>query len=397
MMLLVLSASTPILQSAEIGEPAAPLEIAEWVKGDAVDLAAAKGKKVVVVEFWATWCGPCRTSIPHLTELQKKFRDRGVVVVGVSDEASSKVQPFVDGMGEKMDYTVAIDRDRKTSAGYMTAYGINGIPHAFVVDKEGRIAWHGHPMDGLDKVLEKIATQTFDLAGEKKRDTAQRLLQEYFERAGRREPDGKLDALGKQLLALDKELGGIEPGEKLDLAELRKLALFQAVMRDYQRALVGGQSDAELARLEARAKPLAPDGFNFVRFKDQYQLQRVFQDYYRAVCGGDTEARTAELTKRLAVIESDNAEMLNEIAWTLLTDEKIKKRDTKLALKFAQAAFDRTGGKDASVLDTYARALFDNGEVAKAIQQQKRAVELTDDPGKKADYEESLKKYQARE
>ena len=70
--------------SAELGDPAAPLQIAEWVKGKPVDLAADKGKKIFVVEFWATWCGPCRASIPHLTEMQKKFKDKNVVFIGVS-------------------------------------------------------------------------------------------------------------------------------------------------------------------------------------------------------------------------------------------------------------------------------------------------------------------------
>jgi thiol-disulfide isomerase/thioredoxin len=379
-----------------LGDPAAPLDIADWIKGDAVDLAAVKGKKIVVVEFWATWCGPCRTSIPHLTELQKKFRDRGVVFVGVSDETAAKVKPFVDGMGEKMEYTVAVDNHRKTFAGYMGAYGINGIPHAFIVDKEGRIAWHGHPMAGLDKALERLATDTFDMAAEKKRDTAQRKLESYFERAARGEDDAKLAALGQELLALDKELGGIEPGEKLDLAELRKLARFQAVMRDYQRALSSGKSEAELETLEQKAKPLAPPGFEFGPFKARFQLQRVFQDYYRAVTGSADAAHVAALGRKLEAIKSDDAERLNEIAWTLLDDEKIKTRDLKLALKLAQAAFEACAGKDANVVDTYARALFDNGKVTEAVQQQRRAVELCDDPEQKAEYKETLKRYEAK-
>ena len=70
--------------AAKLGDPAAPLSIKEWVKGKPVDVK--DGKNIYVVEFWATWCGPCRTSIPHLTELQKKFKDKGVVFVGVSDE-----------------------------------------------------------------------------------------------------------------------------------------------------------------------------------------------------------------------------------------------------------------------------------------------------------------------
>lgn len=391
---ILLAAACPLL-AAQLGDPAAPLEIAEWVKGEPVDLAGAKGKKIVVVEFWATWCGPCRTSIPHLTEMQKKFANRGVVFVGVSDETSAKVKPFVDQMGEKMDYTVAIDRDNKTSEGYMKAFGVNGIPHAFIVDKEGRIAWQGHPMAGLDKALDRMAANTFDLGTEKKRDGAQRKLQEYYELASNEGNDDQLDKLAAQITALDKELGGINPDEKLDLAGLRKSARFQSVMRDYQRALAGGRSEAELEKLEQKAAPLAPAGFKFAEFKGQFQLQRLFQEYYRALTRGGSAAKAAELAKQFEGIESNNAEMQNEIAWTILTDEKIKNRNLPLALKFARAAVTASESRDANILDTYARALFDTGKVSEAIEQQKRALELCDDKEKQAELKQTLQRYQA--
>ena len=122
-------------------------------------MAAGKGKNIAVVEFWATWCPPCRTSIPHLTELQKKFKDKGVVFIGISNEEPGVVAPFVQKQGDQMDYVVAIDRGRATSDGYMKAFGQNGIPHAFIVDKDGKFAWHGHPMAGLDEALEKLTAQ----------------------------------------------------------------------------------------------------------------------------------------------------------------------------------------------------------------------------------------------
>lgn len=147
----------------KLGAAAAPLRIQQWVKGGPVHLADGKGQKIYVVEFWATWCPPCRASIPHLSELQKRFKDQGVVIIGISNETPDKVKPFVAKMGEKMDYVVALDSDRRTSAGYMRAYGQNGIPHAFVVDKKGRVAWHGHPMAGLDKVLEQMIAGMYDL------------------------------------------------------------------------------------------------------------------------------------------------------------------------------------------------------------------------------------------
>jgi thiol-disulfide isomerase/thioredoxin len=144
------------VSAAELGMPAPALNVTEWVKGKAVDLNEGKGKNIYVVEFWATWCPPCRASIPHLTELQKKFKDKGVIVIGVSDETVAEVKPFVTKMGTKMEYTVAVDKNDKTSAAYMGAFGVGGIPHAFVVDKTGAIVWHGHPMGGLDKAIEAV-------------------------------------------------------------------------------------------------------------------------------------------------------------------------------------------------------------------------------------------------
>lgn len=383
--------------SAEIGDPAASLDIAEWVKGDAVSLADVKGKKIIVVEFWATWCGPCRTSIPHLTELQKKFADRGVVVIGVSDEDASKVRSFADQMGEKMDYTVAVDNNRRTSQGYMTAYGQNGIPHAFIVDLEGRVAWHGHPMSGLDKALDKLAkTVVLESPEDKKRADAQRKLREFTAAAARGEEPARLDKLAEQVAALDKELGGIDPGRKLDLTELRRTARFQGLMRDYQSAVAAGKPESDLAKIEQQASPLAPKGFKFEDYRGQFSLQRNFQDYYRAVTGKGEATRIPELTARLENSKSSDIDALNEMAWTLLTDENIKTRNLLLALKLAQAAFDASSGKDPGVLDTYARALFDNGKVAEAATQQKRAIGLTEDKDRKAEMEQALKLYQSK-
>jgi peroxiredoxin len=355
-----------------------------------------KGKKVVVVEFWATWCGPCRTSIPHLTELQKRFQERGVVFVGVSDEPAATIKPFVEEMGDKMDYTVAADRERKTYMAYMDAFGQNGIPHAFVVDLEGRIVWQGHPMMGLDRVLDRVAAKTFDLAAERKRVEGQRRVKEYFEMALRGDNDEVLEKVERELIALDRELGGIDPAGPLDLAAMRNTARFQTLMRDYQRALLSGKSEAELARLEQRATPLAPKDFKFSDFKAYFQVQRNFQDYYRAATGKGTEATATEVAKKLSTIPPINAEMLNEMAWTLLTDERIRSRDLNLALRFAKAAYDACKGQEADVVDTYARALFDNGNVAEAIRHQQKAIELCNDRERMPDLEANLKRYQKR-
>ena len=134
--------------SLKLGDQAPNLEVT-FVKGAPVTLAEGKGTDVYVVEFWATWCGPCLTSIPHLTELQKKYGDEGLVVIGITDEDASDVRPFLADMGPKMDYRVAIDTYGATNSRFMAPFGQEGIPHAFVIDKLGRIVWHGHPMEPL--------------------------------------------------------------------------------------------------------------------------------------------------------------------------------------------------------------------------------------------------------
>jgi len=147
-------------ETAKLGQKAAALDGLTYVKGDAVTLEEGK---VYVVEFWATWCPPCLTSIPHLTEIQKQFKDKGVTVIGISNEADiEKVKSFVTEQGEKMNYTVAVDTEGKVGNGYMTAFKQNGIPTAFVVDGQSNVAWVGHPMNGLDEALGRVVAETPD-------------------------------------------------------------------------------------------------------------------------------------------------------------------------------------------------------------------------------------------
>ena len=144
----------------KVGDPAPKLDVAKWVKGEPVkDL---EKDKVYVIEFWATWCGPCRASIPHLTQLQKKYADQGVTMIGQNlGEGEKKVEPFVKQMGDKMDYRVAMEQDGAMGKTWLKAAGKSGIPCAFIVDKAGKIAWIGHPMT-MDKVLEQVVAGTYD-------------------------------------------------------------------------------------------------------------------------------------------------------------------------------------------------------------------------------------------
>jgi thiol-disulfide isomerase/thioredoxin len=135
-----------------LGAPAQPLMGLEWVKNGPVEI---KPGTVYVVEFWATWCPPCKRSIPHLTELQHKYKGKNLVIVGISTEKMGVVKPFVEQKGDEMDYAVAVDTTGTVSKEYMDAFGRDTIPTAFIVGADGKIAWVGHPLDNMDAVLEK--------------------------------------------------------------------------------------------------------------------------------------------------------------------------------------------------------------------------------------------------
>jgi thiol-disulfide isomerase/thioredoxin/thioredoxin reductase len=113
------------------------------------------GEGVVVVEFWATWCPPCKAAIPHLNELSLKYKD-GVRFIGITSEGADvksrrEVERFIKQMDDKFTYPVGLD-----SGGMVSAhYHVQGIPTAFVVDKEGIVAWQGHPADkGMEAAIE---------------------------------------------------------------------------------------------------------------------------------------------------------------------------------------------------------------------------------------------------
>ena len=153
---LLLTAAAASAAALNVGDPAPTKLPTAYVKGAKV--AAIDPKKAYLVEFWATWCGPCKDSIPHLTELQAKLKDANLTVLGV--HVSSGVETadaFVKQMGKKMEYSVAKDTTGAVSKAWLAAAGQNGIPCSFLV-VNGKVAYIGHP-SGLSeaKVKELIA------------------------------------------------------------------------------------------------------------------------------------------------------------------------------------------------------------------------------------------------
>lgn len=196
---LALALAEAVSGAGSIGDAAPALTVEHWIKGPPVKVGP--GGNIFVVEFWATWCGPCKRTIPHLTEVQKRFANRGVVVIGVSDEKLVTVQPFVAAQGESMAYRVAVDSSKRSFQNWHTAFGDSGIPHAFVVNTNGMIMWHGFPNEELDRTLEKLLAGTFDLERAKNREAGDRLVVQYTAQVSK--PNGAAQAapLGERILA----------------------------------------------------------------------------------------------------------------------------------------------------------------------------------------------------
>jgi cytochrome c biogenesis protein CcmG/thiol:disulfide interchange protein DsbE len=106
--------------------------------------------RAYILEFWATWCGPCRKSIPHLNEIHRKYKDRGLEIIGVTDEDRQTVRNFTKEV--PIEYTVAHDPYGKLGEQFQ----IEGIPHAMIVDKTGKIVWEGHPSSLPEARLESV-------------------------------------------------------------------------------------------------------------------------------------------------------------------------------------------------------------------------------------------------
>jgi thiol-disulfide isomerase/thioredoxin len=128
------------------GQAPPPFEVEQWLTPQP-DAAG----KFILIDFWATWCGPCRRSIPELNAFAKQYSDR-LVVVGISDEPAAAVRKMTD---PHIDYAVAVD----TQVRMLKALAVTGIPHCILIDPHGVVRYEGMPsyLDNakLEHFLEK--------------------------------------------------------------------------------------------------------------------------------------------------------------------------------------------------------------------------------------------------
>ena len=317
-----------------IGSTAPSIDIEHWMSdgdGKFKHIKDFEKGKVYVVEFWATWCGPCIASMPHISKLQDDYAKRGVTVISVSDEDVETVQEFLERKTEDdektygeltKNYCLTTDPDKSVHEAYMQAAKQNGIPTAFIVGKKGLIEWIGHPMS-MDETLEQVVTDKWDrdsFAAEFKETQEIAQIQTGIVRLLRKgDVDGAIKKLDEALATLKSE------GAKAQLKGMRTQLLMQT---------------------------------------------------------GDE--RAIEPLKEMIAQNKDNPQVLNQLAWFVVQikereqDKKIDKRLIEVSIEAAEMAI-KADPDNGAVLDTLAHLQYMNGDLDKAIETQTKAVKLADE------------------
>jgi thiol-disulfide isomerase/thioredoxin len=135
------------------GKPAPALQTTDWINRDPVTLDQLKGK-VVMLDFWATWCGPCIAAIPHTNELQAKYAERGLVIIGVCHpQGVEKMEQMAREKGIK--YAVTADKEGAT----IKAYKVNSYPDYYFIDRSGNLRIADCANGKVDQAIELLLAE----------------------------------------------------------------------------------------------------------------------------------------------------------------------------------------------------------------------------------------------
>ena len=318
-----------------VGSLAPKLNVEHWVQhgeGKLPKITNFEPGKAYVVEFWATTCGPCVQSMPHLAELQTKYADKGLQIVSISSEPLDVVTSFLenelaDASGQKKKigditkaYSLTTDPDGSSEKDYMLASNQDGIPCAFIVGKDAKIEWMGHPMD-MDNILESVLQDKWD---RKKYIEEQKLIEE-----------------------IQKSVGG--------LAKRKKYAEAVAAIDGY------------IAKVSDRR-------IQFGLYKSKIDLQ------IRSSAGATAITKSYQELFATCV---DEPLFVQDVAWSAyenFVEGRIENKELiRMAIEAVEKALPQVeGSTKANLFDTIGRLYSAIGETEPAIKAQSQAVQLSD-------------------
>ncbi len=199
LLVALMACFAPVSSFADnLGDPAPPVTVMEWIKGKPVQIKA--GTNIYVLVF----CTLSRVNdfaLTNLSNLQKKYQDKGLVAVAISDEPAEQLKTFVQLKGAGIDFTVAADDEARTATGnYQQAFRQMMLPRAYVVGKDGNVLWYGHPLRGLDEVVDEIMSGRYNFDQTQKSVVAAEQMEKYLALA--RQDDTNSVKAGRMLLTI---------------------------------------------------------------------------------------------------------------------------------------------------------------------------------------------------
>ena len=297
----------------KVGDAAPELSVSEWIKGEPI--SRFERGQVYVVEFWATWCGPCILAMPHLSEVSRQYMDKSVTVIAVDvmEEDLDTARALIETMGLAVENRVAIDKNTTgEKAGVMAKAWLGekrAIPRCVIVDRDTKIAWIGHPMR-VDGPLHAVVAGTYDAA--------------------------KQEGIDRTFEELDRELGAAK-GDK-----------------QWQKVL---------------------EILDKMHVADPFSTPLNYTTRIQAFIGqGDYESAN-QFVKRV-VGESTDLRLMGQLVGQILSSPDKSKLDMNLVLETARKASRNGESDDPVALSAFARALQAKGENAASIRVWTKMLEL---------------------
>ena len=224
-----------VAHAADIGDPAPPLQTSAWLQGEIPPEKPGDAKRIYVVDFWSTWARTMPEHVAFMNGLHEAYNGTNVLVVSITAQPQQSVRHWLSLAKLRIAYSVAIDRERGSSDAYLGKLGIKTLPYTFVIDTEGRIAWHGIAGEPLAAVLRQMLDGKYDIKEARSRSRAERVASQ----------------LGELLKDPARKARGIEVAQRLLTHAKDEPMVLNEIAWALLNGYKAGSQDAELALMAA--------------------------------------------------------------------------------------------------------------------------------------------------